>query len=129
MIWSARMFNDPPNASELLLTVREYIEQLLPDLERQDKYHGLCCTYLLDVVMRELEEPPNIGNHSNNALKALFNNEDELSETEFMSSLCASIRRGDQDGNLDRLLILLTSHVSEKVRVSNPDYLAAKDYL
>jgi len=123
------MFNDPPNASELLLTVREYIEQLLPALERQDKYHGLCCTYLLDVVMRELEELPNIGDDSNNVLKALLNNEDELSETEFMSSLCASIRRGEQDGNLDRLLVLLTSLVSKKVRVSNPGYLDTKDYL
>ncbi|MDG2301999.1 MAG: DUF6285 domain-containing protein [Gammaproteobacteria bacterium] len=123
------MFNDPPNASELLLTVREYIEQLLPDLEKQNKYHGLCCTYLLDVVMRELEELPHMEDQSNNALKALLNNKDKLSETEFMSSLCASIRSGEQDGNLDRLLVLLTNHVSKKVRVSNPDYLDAKDYL
>ena len=123
------MFNDPPNASELLLTVREYIEQLLPDLEKQDKYHGLCCTYLLDVVMRELEELPNIGDQSNNALKALLNDKDQVLEIEFMSNLCASIRRGEQDGNLDRLLVLLISHVSKKVRVSNPDYLDAKDYL
>ena len=122
------MFNDPPNVSELLLTVREYIEQLLPDLNRQEKYHGLCCTYLLDVVMRELEGLPNIDDQNNNRLKALLNNKDELSEAEIMSSLCASMRRGEQDGNLDQLLVLLTNHVSEKVRVSNPDHLDAKDY-
>jgi len=122
------MFNDPPNVSELLLTVREYIEQLLPDLNRQDKYHGLCCTYLLDVVMRELEGLPNIDDQNNNRLKALLNNKDELSEAEIMSGLCASMRRGDQDGNLDQLLVLLTNHVSEKVRVSNPDHLDTKDY-
>ena len=122
------MFNDPPNVSELLLTVREYIEQLLPDLNRQEKYHGLCCTYLLDVVMRELEGLPNIDDQNNNRLKALLNNKDELSEAEIMSSLCASMRRGEQDGNLDQLLVLLTNHVSKKVRVSNPDHLDAKDY-
>ena len=122
------MFNDPPNASELLLTVREYIERLVPDLEGQDKYHGLCCTYLLDVVMRELEEVSNQPDQNNSALKDLLSNADALPEAAIVSGLCESIRSGKQDENLDKLLVLLIEHVSRKVMVSNPDHLDTKDY-
>jgi hypothetical protein len=122
------MFNDPPNASELLLTVREYIERLVPDLEGQDKYHGLCCTYLLDVVMRELEGVSNQPDQNNSALKALLSNVDALPEAAIVSGLCESIRSGKQDANLDKLLVLLIDHVSKKVMISNPDHLDAKDY-
>jgi|GEM_PF-631201 hypothetical protein len=122
------MFNDPPNASELLLTVREYIERLVPDLEGQDKYHGLCCTYLLDVVMRELEGVSNQADQNNSALKDLLSNADALPEAAIVSGLCESIRSGKQDENLDKLLVLLIEHVSRKVMVSNPDHLDTKDY-
>ena len=122
------MFNDPPNASELLLTVREYIERLVPNLEGQDKYHGLCCTYLLDVVMRELEGVSNQADQNNSALKDLLSNADALPEAAIVSGLCESIRSGKQDENLDKLLVLLIEHVSRKVMVSNPDHLDTKDY-
>jgi hypothetical protein len=122
------MFNDPPSASELLLTVREYIERLVPELDGQDKYHGLCCKYLLDVVIRELKGVPNQSDQKNATLKLLLGNKDALSEENTVIDLCESIRSGKQDENLDELLPLLIDHVSRKVMVSNPDHLDLKDY-
>ena len=38
------MSQDLPTLPDLLLTVREFIEEITPQLEGRDRYHAMCAT-------------------------------------------------------------------------------------
>jgi len=115
------MSQDNPSIPELLRTVREFIDEVTPKLEGQDRYHALCTSYLVSIVERELASGAAIDRAEQVAL-ADFTGRDEPLPTGY-AALAREIRAGHHDARWDALAALLFEHVTNKVRVSKPDHL------
>lgn len=116
------MSQDPPSLDELLVTVREFVDEVAPQLAGRDRYHALCASFLIEVVRRELEAG---GNDS--AERAMLGR--YLGPTEAgaggLAKLAQAIRGGGLDARFDELLDDLTDHVVRQVRVTRPEVLDA----
>lgn len=115
------MSQDNPSIPELLRTVREFIDEVAPKLEGQDRYHALCTSYLVSIVERELALGEAIDRDERAALAA-FTGRDEPLPAGY-AALAREIRAGSHDARWDALAALLFEHVVNKVRVSKPDHL------
>jgi hypothetical protein len=115
------MSQDNPAFVELLRTVREFIDDITPKLEGQDRYHGLVASYLLSITERESALGEAIDREEAAALAACTGTHAPLPEA--WATLARDIRRGQCDERWDELMTLVTSHVVNKVRVSKPDHL------
>lgn len=115
------MSQDNPAFAELLRTVREFIDDITPKLEGQDRYHGLCASYLLSITEREGALGEAIDREEAAALAAFNGTRAPLPEA--WAALAGDIRRGQCDERWDELMTLVTRHVVNKVRVSKPDHL------
>lgn len=115
------MSQDLPNVPDLLLTVREFIEEITPQLDGRDRYHALCANYLLDIVRRELALGPALDADEHSMLAHFIGMDTDLEHG--YATLARAIRSGSLDDRWDQLLTLLTRHVVNKLRVSRPDLL------
>jgi len=115
------MSQDNPSIPELLRTVREFIEEITPKLEGQDRYHALCTSYLVSIVERELAYGGAIDRDEQAALRGFTGRDEPLAAG--YSALAREIRAGTHDARWDALATLLLEHVANKVRVSKPDHL------
>lgn len=118
------MAHDGPELIEILRTVREFVDDITPRLDGLDRYHALCARFLLEVAGRELATwaPRETGGDAR--LRALVGAPPERPMGEVLAELCAAIRAGRFDDDLDTLRETLMDHVIEKVRVSKPEALA-----
>lgn len=117
------MPHDWPELPDLLVTVREFLDDLTPRLEGQDRYHALCAAYLLNIAGRELKEWSRPATQDDARLAALVPDSELMSPAEVVSALCRDIRAGKHDERLPELMTVMHAHVSSKVRVSRPEYL------
>lgn len=115
------MSQDLPKLPDLLRTVREFVDEITPQLDGRDKYHALCASYLLDIVMRELSLGPAIDEDEKSMLTHFIGMETDLEHG--YATLARAIRSGSLDARWDQLMTLLTRHVVNKVRVTRPDQL------
>lgn len=116
------MPHDNPSLAEMLRTVGEFIDDLMPRLDGLDRYHARCARYLLDICSRELVEWARVPGADDARLRELCAAPD-AAEDNLASALCARIRAGDFDQRMDELHAALTAHVVAKVQVSKPGYL------
>ena len=119
------MPHDAPNIEGLLITVRDYLRDLGPRLDSGDRYHALCCIYLLEIVERELTQWRREPTTDDERINRLAGTVPGTDSTVALSTLCEAIRDGRFDGQLDTLLPDLLAHVEDKVRISRPDILAS----
>ena len=117
------MSQDHPSIGELLRTVREFIDDITPKLDGQDRYHALCASYLVAIVERELVDGGGLDRDEAAALQA-FNGAQSALPAAY-AELASDIRNGQYDQRWDELMALLMQHVVNKVSVSKPDYLHA----
>jgi len=115
------MSQDLPDLPELLRTVREFIDEVTPQLDGRDRYHGLCASYLLTIAERELALGADIDAEERANLAEFIGMEAELGHG--YATLARAIRNGSLDERWDQLMTLLTRHVVNKVRVTRPDHL------
>jgi len=115
------MSQDNPSIPELLRTVREFIDEVTPKLAGQDRYHGLCASYLVSIVERELALGEAMDRDEQAALRAFTGRSEPLAAG--YAELAREIRAGVHDARWDELAALLCAHVVNKVRVSKPDHL------
>jgi hypothetical protein len=115
------MSQDNPPLLEILRTVREFIDDITPRLEGQDRYHGLCASHLLAIAERELDEGPGIDAAEAAALASFGVTDEPLPEA--WAALGRGIRAGRHDARWDALLELLLAHTINRVRVTRPDQL------
>lgn len=116
------MAHDLPNLAELIRTSRDFIERVTPKLEGEDRYHALCSTFLLDIVLRELAEWAPQASDDDERLRALL--EDPQRPLDRLTTdLSAAIRSGAYDDRMPELLGALITHVESKVRVTKPAFL------
>jgi hypothetical protein len=115
------MSQDNPPLSEILRTVREFIDEITPRLDGQDRYHGLCASHLLAIAGRELDDGPAIDAAEAAALSAFGVTAAPLPAA--WAGLGREIRAGRLDARWDELTALLLAHTVDRVRVSRPDQL------
>ena len=115
------MTQDAPNVDELLLTVREFVQEITPQLDGRDRYHAQCAVYLLDILRRELGA--DAGDETvEQAMLARYLDDGAAGATG-LAALAAEIRSGRLDARLDELQVDLIRQVAGKVRITRPDQL------
>lgn len=108
--------HDRPTASELVESVREWIERdVMPAVEGRLQFHARVAMNSLDVVLRELDLGPGQAERHADRLARLGYPDD--------AALAAAIREGRHDDNLAALVAELRGAVEDKVRVANPRHL------
>jgi len=119
------MPHDNPDVPGLLATAREFLEDLVPRLDGQDRYHALCTVYLLEIACRELAtEWVRHDTPDDQRLRALAGAAPGTESDRVLTGLCRDIRAGRYDARMDELLEGLTAHVVAKVKVAKPAVLA-----
>jgi hypothetical protein len=116
------MAHDLPDLPELVRTSRDFIERITPKLEGEDRYHALCSTFLLEIVLRELAEWAPQASADDERLRALLDDPQHPLER-LTADLSIAIRRGAFDDRMPDLLAALITHVESKVRVTKPAFL------
>ena len=108
--------HDVPNASELIESVREWIERdVMSSTEGRLKFHARVAANVLAIVERELALGPDQAIAHRGRLEQLGVASD--------AELAASIRDGGFVDRGDELRGLLRESVEDKLRVANPRYL------
>ena len=108
------MNRDQPGVEEILVTVREFIEDITEKLEGIDRYHAMCASYLLSVAQREVTQGAAVDASDAAALAGLPQDAGELA---------SRLRQGEFDAQWDTLLPRMLEHVINKVRISKPEHL------
>ena len=115
------MTQDAPSIDELLVTVREFVQEITPQLDGRDRYHAQCAVYLLDIVRRELGADATDETVEQAMLARYLG--DGATGAAGLAALAAEIRSGRLDARFDELLADLTRQVVGKVRITRPDQL------
>lgn len=121
------MPHDAPDLSEILRTSREFVDDITPRLDGQDRYHAMCVGYLLEIASRELEQWAPLATADDRRLQELLGGGRSRSPGALVAELSQAIRGGEFDGRMDDLLEGLIAHVASKVSVSKPSYLPEPD--
>lgn len=108
--------HDRPNASELLESIREWLERdVMTSVEGRLQFHTRVAINSLNIVLRELELGVDQEARHREVMEGLgFATDDELAQ---------AIRQGKFDDRLPELLTALSPVIEDKVRVANPQYL------
>ncbi len=117
------MSQDLPQLTELVRTVREFVDDITDRVPDKDRYHAMCASYLLAVAERELGAGAALNAAEEERLAAFCGKPVILPEA--YNELAQAIRVGRHDANWDETFALVFAHVSNKVRVSKPEHLDA----
>lgn len=121
------MAHDRPDLTEILATVHEFLADLVPRIEGLDRYHALCAIHLLEIASRELAaEWQHRETADDRRLRALVGAPPGLPMREVCVRLCADIRGGRFDADLEALFAPLLAHVAAKTRIVKPEVLAVE---
>jgi hypothetical protein len=112
---------DRPVASELLRTVREFVDSIRPKLAGEDQYHAIVASYLIGIVEREMEMAPGFDRREHRELAGFTGSVAPLPE--LLPTLCEGIRAGRYDDRFEELLALVLEQTANKVRIVRPDHL------
>jgi len=108
--------HDRPNASELLESIREWLERdVLTSVEGRLQFHTRVAINSLNIVLREMDLGGDQESRHRHVLEGLGYVSDD--------ALAHAIRNGEFDDQLPELLRALSHVVEDKVRVANPQYL------
>jgi len=108
------MDQDQPSLIEILRVVREFIDDSKDALPEKDRYHALCCSYLLALAEREVAAGALPGARAS-----------EAATTDARRELAVRVRAGECDADWDRTFERVLHDVIEKVRISKPEHLDA----
>lgn len=109
--------HDVPTARQLVESVREWIErEVAPAVSGRLQFHSRVAANVLAMVEREMESGGQDAEGHAARLAALGVSSD--------AELAASIKAGERDGDLARVLEVLAPSIRSKVAVANPKYLS-----
>jgi hypothetical protein len=116
------MTQDRPTASELVESVREFLERdVMAATEGRVQFHTRVAVNALRMIERELTLGPEFREAERARAAALLGHDGEPSDLE--RELAAGIRDGSLDGRLDAVRSHVRRTVREKLLVANPGYL------
>jgi len=113
--------NDLPELRDILRVVREFIEHVTDSVPAKDRYHALCCSYLLSIAERELAQDGQIPPATHQLLHDFLGACDPAAATGLLSE---NLQAGRYDERLDEVLPLVLRLVIDKVRMTKPEHLA-----
>lgn len=117
------MSQDLPDLPEILRVVREFIDKIKDNVPDQERYHAMCCSYLLAVAEREVINGATLDAEESNALSAFLGK--PLNAAEACVELAIGLRAGRFDSAWEQASDLVMRHVIDKVIVSKPEHLHA----
>ena len=94
------MPHDQPDIAELVRTANEFLTNVIPRLDGQDRYFAMCSSFLLDIVQRELVEWAPRESEDDRRLQALLGGE-KTHRQDLTAALSAAIRAGQFDDRMD----------------------------
>ncbi|MGD9601334.1 MAG: DUF6285 domain-containing protein [Gammaproteobacteria bacterium] len=115
------MSQDLPTLSDILRTVRDFIDEMKDTVPDKDRYHALCCLHLLGIAEREIADGARLDAAASGDLAAFLGR--DLSPREAARVLADGLRNGRFDDRWDAVLPLVLRAVVDKVRVVKPDHL------
>jgi hypothetical protein len=122
---------DRPTSVELLAAVREFIQELLPDLEGRRQFHARVAANVVGIVERELEMEEGLVREEWERLVTLLAVAGERPETfaathravgNMNRQLAAAIRAGELDERWEEVMLAIEATVAGKLRVANPGW-------
>lgn len=112
------MAQDRPSASNVLDTVRAFLEGLMPTLEGEPRFHARVSIHLLEIVSREIQHGSLLDLEEQRALEALLGRHGEL------PALNRELAQGIRDGSLaashDEVFAHVLRCIEAKLRIVNP---------
>jgi len=115
-----------PDRSELLLTVREFLDALAPQLDGETRYRAQVCAFLIGVCMRELGAGIGPEDADRAAWSGLLGGADG-SAADLSRHLCTAIRAGDLDTDFDHTLDIVLARTTAAARLVRPDKVSPHD--
>jgi hypothetical protein len=117
------MASDRPNATELIETVRELLQdKLLPTMTGHGAFEVRIAANLLAIVLRELVHEPAAAKAERARLVALLGLDGSTEQLE--TELVRRIRAGELSVDDEALRTHLRESVRDRLAVANPKYLA-----
>jgi hypothetical protein len=116
------MSQDRPSINDILLTVKQFLDNLGPKLEGESKYHAQVSSYLLGICERELRLAVGFDADERGHLSAFLGSDGSLGE--LTATLCENIRSGKYDARWDEVLDLVLAQTIDKVKIVRPGHLA-----
>lgn len=120
-MYSETDYQDQPGFGEILRIVREYLESIVDKVPDEDRYHAMCCAYLMTVAEREHAvdgaDAVSLKQRADALLDAC------LPYPASVGLLAQRIREGACDTRWDDTFALVLAQVVNKVRVSKPEHL------
>ena len=89
------MSQDRPSINDMLLTVKQFLDDLGPKLEGESKYHAQVASYLLGLCEHELRLAVGFNADEQGRLSAFLGTDGSLDD--LTAKLCAAIRAGTYD--------------------------------
>ena len=118
------MSQDRPTASELVASVREFLERdVMAATEGRVQFHTRVAVNALGIIERELSLGPALQAAERARAVALLGHDGEPAELE--REIAARIRDGSLDPQLEAVRAHVRETVREKLLVANPGYLPA----
>jgi hypothetical protein len=111
---------DQPALPDLLRVVREYLEHVQDQVPDRERYHALCCAYLLAVAEREVTQGRALADASAARIAGYLGMPPGGGASR---ALADALRAGRLDEDWDGAFALVLAQVVDKVRISRPDYL------
>ena len=116
------MSQDRPSINDLLLTVKQFLDDTGPKMEGEAKYHAQVSSYLLGICERELRLGAAFDKEERTRLATFLGKDGSLAD--LTTELCTRIRAGDYDTRWDETLDLVLKDTIDKVRIVRPGVLA-----
>ncbi len=118
--------HDRPSAAELVIAVREYLEQdVMPATEGRIAFHARVAANVLGIVERELILGATQAAEERARLVELLGHEGTIRDLTI--ELAKSIRAGDWDSRQAEVLPCVRAAVRAKLEVANPNYLPTEE--
>jgi len=115
------MRQDLPDLPDVLRTVRDFIDAITPVVPDKDRYHAMCCSYLLALAEREVTGGAEASRQMTATLEALAARAGLALDS--AESLSARLRDGTLDTHWDAAFEAVLALVLARVRVSKPGHL------
>ena len=114
------MAQDRPDAENLLESVRDFLQELLPNLAAESRFRARVSIHLLEIVVRELHFGTALDTSEHERLRKLLGQDGDLDELNRI--LASSIRSGGLDGRRREVVEHVRQTVADKLRIVNPRY-------
>lgn len=118
------MSTQQPSISDLLLAVKEFLENLPKDMDKSLRFQALSSAYVLGICRRELELGERFTKNEGDIYLQYLKSP---GSTDFLrEQLCDLIRQGQLDSRLDTLTLDLLEIAINDVHIVKAEHLTAE---